>query len=213
MIDKNDLMVTSLSNDIEQERRNLEREQQKYLINSVQRRSYTPRKLVNRQKNFPFRENSKVEELVATAGVPGDSVFTQDATADDYYRLATKYPIIARTMDGPPDESVYPDVDPKKTPFSEYGANYGYNPRGYFETKTKLKNLINPAQMSNIPETTQRYYHYNFSSQWQDDPLLHRFPLRIPEDNLQPIGRDTRSAMHTEYMQTIGRYESKKCKN
>jgi hypothetical protein len=66
-----------------------------------------------------------VSDRVATAAVPGDSVFTQDIQAEHYARLAAKFPIIRDVMDGPPDDSVYSAVDPKRTPLSEYGAQYG----------------------------------------------------------------------------------------
>ncbi|KAI5710866.1 hypothetical protein M8J75_012069 [Diaphorina citri] len=191
------------SSSIDIQRRRIEHELYKSTLDSVHRKTYTPRKLLRRRKEFPFHENLKEKDRVATAAVPGDSVFTQDIQAEHYARLAVKFPIIRDVMDGPPDDSVYSAVDPKRTPLSEYGAQYGYNPRAKSELGSAMKKLVPPSHWDTIPQTTQRYYHQNFNSpEWAPYRILDSLPIRIPQDNLSTDSSEKRD-MQTEYMREI----------
>ncbi|KAI5751582.1 hypothetical protein M8J77_008884 [Diaphorina citri] len=191
------------SSSIDIQRRRIEHELYKSTLDSVHRKTYTPRKLLRRRKEFPFHENLKEKDRVATAAVPGDSVFTQDIQAEHYARLAAKFPIIRDVMDGPPDDSVYSAVDPKRTPLSEYGAQYGYNPRAKSELGSAMKKLVPPSHWDTIPQTTQRYYHQNFNSpEWAPYRILDSLPIRIPQDNLSTDSSEKRD-MQTEYMREI----------
>ncbi|XP_026676608.1 uncharacterized protein LOC103505472 isoform X2 [Diaphorina citri] len=191
------------SSSIDIQRRRIEHELYKSTLDSVHRKTYTPKKLLRRRKEFPFHENLKEKDRVATAAVPGDSVFTQDIQAEHYARLAAKFPIIRDVMDGPPDDSVYSAVDPKRTPLSEYGAQYGYNPRAKSELGSAMKKLVPPSHWDTIPQTTQRYYHQNFNSpEWAPYRILDSLPIRIPQDNLSTDLSEKRD-MQTEYMREI----------
>ncbi|KAL1463534.1 hypothetical protein WDU94_015276 [Cyamophila willieti] len=181
----------------------------KYEINSVKRIDHSPRKLYHRTKLFPFHEKLKInrfrDDEMATSSIPRDSVFTQDPTVADYERFRDKYPIVRQLMDEPPDPDVYPLVDPKLTPLSEYGAQFGYNPRARFELKAESQQLIPSHSKHKVPPTTNRYYHRDFNSpEWDPYRKLNALPVRKPKDSLNPHPPDFSSGdKKSEYKVTI----------
>uniref|UniRef100_A0A8D8ZH53 Uncharacterized protein n=1 Tax=Cacopsylla melanoneura TaxID=428564 RepID=A0A8D8ZH53_9HEMI len=176
-------------------------------INSVNRMAHSPRKLYHRTKLFPFRETSKInrfrDDEIATSILPRDSVSKKDVSIADYERLRDKYPIVRELMDKCPDQAVYPLVDPKLTPLSEYGAQFGFNPRARSELTRESKDLIAESDWDHIPLTTNRYYHRDFSSpEWDPYRKLNSLPVKKPQACLKTLPHNFFRFGKSEYKAT-----------